>query len=394
MSAVVPRSLTRGGTETLPERALPATIRPIPTARRGQLRQFPSESLGLAVSDLAAVAFVFGTFQLVSLSGVVVAAIVLPTYRAIGLYRPRLSLSVLDDLPRLAGGIAIAVMGTAAVAAPGDYLVRPSSLSTLLLAGSLFAFRLVSYGLVRNRRATGLNSRRALVIGADPVGMRLAQTLQEHPEYGLRVVGFLDRGPFAADRLPAPLLGSHRDLVRTVEQYDISVVIVAFCSGSGGELVELLRGPWRVDCDIFLVPRLFEVQAFGRTDHVRGIPLTRLRRAPFTTWPWKVKRIVDVVAAALLIVLLSPVMALTVAAVRIESGGGVLFRQRRVGRNGRSFIMLKFRSIQPVDEAESSTLWTVRGDGRLGCVGRLIRRTSLDELPQLFNVLRGECPSV
>ena len=389
MGVVDPRFRTLTGAGTRRDSALAATVRTISGQRHaegGRLWRHPPEPVSLVFLDLAALA----TIRPASAWDLVIAAIVLSTYLATGLYQPRLSLSVLDDLPRLAGGIAIAVMSTGSVAALANQPVAPIYERAVLLAASLLAFRLLSYSLLRRWRAMGFGARRALLIGAGQVGTQLAQTLQKRPEYGLRVVGFLDRHAFAAHRLPAPLLGKDRDLVDAVGQYDISVVIIAFGNGSSRDLVELLRGPWRQGCDIFVVPRLFEVQARGRIDHIGCIPLARLRQSTVTTWSWKVKRFTDVMGAVILIILLSPLMVLTAVAVRIESGGGVLFRQERVGRNGRPFTMLKFCSVRPVDDAESCTLWTLNGDGRLGPVGRLIRRTSMDELPQLFNVLRGE----
>jgi len=126
------------------------------------------------------------------------------------------------------------------------------------------------------------------------------------------------------------------------------------------------------------------------TDLLRGIPLVRVRRAPFRTPTWRVKRAFDVVCSALALVVLMPVMAMCAVAVRIEGGPGILFRQERVGLDGRAFDVLKFRSLKPSTETESGTMWNIAHDDRLGPCGKFLRQTSLDELPQLWNILRGD----
>jgi exopolysaccharide biosynthesis polyprenyl glycosylphosphotransferase len=103
-----------------------------------------------------------------------------------------------------------------------------------------------------------------------------------------------------------------------------------------------------------------------------------------------VKRALDVVLSVIALLLLAPVLLAVAAAVRLEGGPGVLFRQQRVGREGREFELMKFRSMRPLDEAENQERWTIAGDPRIGPVGAFLRRTSLDELPQLFNILRGD----
>jgi exopolysaccharide biosynthesis polyprenyl glycosylphosphotransferase len=126
------------------------------------------------------------------------------------------------------------------------------------------------------------------------------------------------------------------------------------------------------------------------SDEVWGIPLVRVRRAVYRSPWWKVKRLVDIAVSAVALLLLSPVLVTCAVAVRLEGGTGILFRQVRVGVDGRPFEVLKFRSLKPVDETESQTNWNIKHDDRLGPVGRFLRASSLDELPQLWNILRGD----
>jgi exopolysaccharide biosynthesis polyprenyl glycosylphosphotransferase len=155
--------------------------------------------------------------------------------------------------------------------------------------------------------------------------------------------------------------------------------------------VQILRTCDRHKCEIFVVPRLFEMHGLGSgVDQIWGLPLVRLRRAAFRAPSWRLKRLFDVVVSGVALLLLAPLMLACALAVRLEGGRGVLFRQERVGLDGRPFQLLKFRSLRPASDDESRTRWNVANDARMGRVGRFLRHTSLDELPQLLNILRGD----
>jgi lipopolysaccharide/colanic/teichoic acid biosynthesis glycosyltransferase len=140
-----------------------------------------------------------------------------------------------------------------------------------------------------------------------------------------------------------------------------------------------------------VVPRLFELASSGSpdTEHLWGLPCVRLPRAPFRAPAWRVKRMIDVAAAAAGLIVLAPLLLLIAVAVRLEVGPGVLFRQDRVGLDGRTFSLVKFRSLRPTT-GDAPQRWSVVDDNRVGPVGRFLRRTSMDELPQLWNVLVGQ----
>jgi exopolysaccharide biosynthesis polyprenyl glycosylphosphotransferase len=217
--------------------------------------------------------------------------------------------------------------------------------------------------------------------------------LIEHPEYGLRPIGFIDSDPLLSDaERPAPLLGGTADLTDVVLDTGAHQVIIAFPSQPSSTMVDIIRTCDRLDCELFIVPRLFELH--DRSGHdvevVWGMPLLRMREAPFRRFSWRVKRLVDIVVSAVALLALSPVFAVCAAIVRGETGPGVLFRQQRVGLDGRFFTLLKFCSMRPADDAESATRWSIANDDRVGRFGRFLRSTSIDELPQLWNVLRGD----
>ncbi|MBA3233915.1 MAG: sugar transferase, partial [Propionibacteriales bacterium] len=204
--------------------------------------------------------------------------------------------------------------------------------------------------------------------------------------------GYVDSDPLIApDDRHVPLLGGTESLTRLLAEYRIRNVIVAFTTSRESVMVEMLRTCDRMACEIFFVPRLYELHGAGRqTELIWGLPLNRLSRASYRSITWRAKRVFDFLAATFALVLASPILAFCALAVRLEGGPGVIFRQERVGLDGRRFMILKFRSLRPANEAESSQCWNIGDDPRLGPVGKILRRSSLDELPQLWNVIRGD----
>ena len=325
---------------------------------------------------------------------VLLLGLVLALYAAGGMYRCRLSLSVLDDAPALAGR----ALTAAALATSADLLLTRSAADASLVAtGAVLAVvvpavRAAGYVYVRAMRARESAAHPTLILGCGRVAGQLARVLTDHPEYGLRPIGFLDDEPLLSrDERPVPVLGGTDRLVQVVRDFQVRNVVVAFGSAREREIVDVIRTCDRLECEIFFVPRLFELHTTSHDmDQVWGVPLVRLRRAAFRSPVWRLKRGLDVVVSGAALVLLAPLLLACALAVRIEGGRGILFRQERVGLDGRPFDLLKFRSLKPVDESESQTNWNISHDDRLGPVGRFLRQTSLDELPQLWNILRGD----
>lgn len=311
------------------------------------------------------------------------------------LYRRRLALKVLDDVPYilvavLAGHLAVTLFDPAD--ASGRLKIVDVALSVALCA-CLVSFRVVGFAMAKRVRCAGAVQDLALIIGAGHVGIQLGQNLQQHSEYGVTPVGYIDVNPRVghSDQLPAPLPGGYEDLAAVIEDFNVAYVMVAFGAVREAALVDILRTCDRLDVEVFVVPRLFELHNTNRdTDDVWGIPLLRVRRAVFRSPWWRVKRLMDVAVSTVAILLLVPLLSVCALAVRVEGGPGIIFRQLRVGADGRPFEVLKFRSLKPVDESESRTQWNIAYDDRLGPVGKFLRASSLHELPQLWNILRGD----
>jgi exopolysaccharide biosynthesis polyprenyl glycosylphosphotransferase len=310
-----------------------------------------------------------------------------------GLYRSRLTLSALDDLPSLMSRAMVAgAVITALASVTGSEMGTTALITSALFGGLAVGGRTVAYTVIRRARSSGFVRHDVLILGAGKVGGLLAQTLLDHRDYGLAPVGFLDDDPLLRpEQQPVPVLGQLADLAATIQTRKIRVVVVAFGSMRESGVVEILRTCDRLRCEIFFVPRLYELHAVSREmDLVWGIPLVRLRRAAFRTFGWRAKRAMDALLASIALVAAGPLIGACAMAIRLQGGPGVLFRQERVGLDGRSFTVLKLRTLRPVSTDETTVRWNVADDTRLTRVGRFLRRTSLDELPQLWNVVRGD----
>jgi exopolysaccharide biosynthesis polyprenyl glycosylphosphotransferase len=326
--------------------------------------------------------------------GVIFTAVLTVTiFASGGLYRGRRHLSFLDELPSLCGRLLASAAIVAIIAAErhdsveyvGGFLKVVAVSAVLVLVGRALTRNVV---IVARRRRWVEHG--AIILGGGPVAIELARLMRRYPEYGLRFAGFVDVEPTGHSRPEGmPLIGHLDDLPELVEAVEGEVVIIADINCAETRLLQSARLPTVMACDLWVVPRLREFHSTGGIpDHIGAIPVVRVRRPVLSGPKWLVKRASDILFASVALVLLSPVLLLCAIATRIEAGG-VFFTQQRVGRYGRPFELVKFRSIRPGDEADPQTNWSVSED-RIGPVGRFMRRTSLDELPQLWNILRGD----
>jgi exopolysaccharide biosynthesis polyprenyl glycosylphosphotransferase len=247
-----------------------------------------------------------------------------------------------------------------------------------------------------------------LVLGAGDVGQLVARKLLLHPEYGINLVGFVDAEPKEQrpDLAHLTILGDPTDLPELVELLDVERVIVAFSKEADSELVELMRTLNALGVQIDIVPRFYDVLGAQADVHtLGGLSLLGLPPLRLTRWSRFLKRGMDVTGAAAGLLLFAPLLGLIALLVKLDSRGPVLFRQTRMGASERTFEILKFRTM--VVDAEAlksevahlnmhardggdSRMFKVPGDPRVTRLGNFLRRWSLDELPQLINVVKGE----
>jgi exopolysaccharide biosynthesis polyprenyl glycosylphosphotransferase len=253
----------------------------------------------------------------------------------------------------------------------------------------------------RRARRKGDAGQRALIVGAGNVGRLIGKRLLEHPEVGLRPVGFLDKEPLHGGEVTGlPVLGASWDLDRILRDKRIEHVIVTFSTAPEKVLLRVLKRCDQLGIATSLVPRLYEKS----TEHVTvvplgGVPLIARHSPNPRSWRFAVKHSLDRAGAALAILVLAPLIGALALGVWASLGRPILYRAERVGRDGRRFDMLKFRTMLPMTEEEQANLVvdpeigtggvSSTGDRRTR-LGAFMRRTSLDELPQLFNVLKGE----
>ena len=310
-----------------------------------------------------------------------------------GLYRPRRHVSILDHLPSLAGRLMVAVAVVAVISA-----MRHDSVDNMVnfVRTLAMAAGLVIVGRVITTRLTVFARRRrwvehtTLIIGAGPVAVELARLLRRYPQYGLRFVGWIDSGSRTGPEGP-PLAGTLADLEAVIAMTRCEVLIIADSDYPEPALMEVLARPGCARCDLWAVPRLWGSGSQGRVpDDIGAIPVVHIRHTTLSGPRWLIKRLSDILFVMAAIVVLSPLLILCALATFIEGGRGIFFRQVRIGRNGRPFELIKFRTMRPADEHEAQTNWSIANDPRIGPVGRFMRRSSLDELPQLWNILRGD----
>ncbi len=305
-----------------------------------------------------------------------------------GQYASRITLSVSKDAGPLAVAVSVPLM-VIAIFDGFDAQVRPFVLVGVASLCLLLLGRACAYAGIRRARTKGAFAQRVLIVGAGQVAERLADVLEAHPSYGLHPIGLLD--DCADDSLSRPVLGGIDQLDDVLRKHHIDRVVLAFGVNRDPDLVRVIRSCENADVDMHVVPRFFELglQAAARdVDMVWGYPLVRLRRSTTRSSSRRLKRAIDSGISAVMLMVTAPIFALLALSVKLSSPGPVYFRQRRIGKNGRGVEVLKFRSMRMNDE--SDTQWSVDEDARVTKIGRFMRKTSLDELPQLWNVLRGD----
>lgn len=267
----------------------------------------------------------------------------------------------------------------------------------LLAAFFLAAFRVALRSLLRWVRAHGFNLRHVLVVGEGEGMIRVVERIDWYPELGLRVKGLVTRDGLALSIRTSrhldnkPVLGCYDDLPALLARGGVDEVLLALPHAEQPALTRLLNSIHDETVDIRILPDVHEYVTFGcRLEQLDGVPIVRLNDSPMSGWGSVVKRLFDVTASMIALVLLAPVMVLIGLGVKLSSPGPVLYRQERMGLDGRTFNMLKFRSMRTDAEAASGAVWAKAVDDRRTGFGTFLRKTSLDELPQLWNVLVGD----
>ena len=334
--------------------------------------------------------------------------VVLLLFQLRGMYKAPMRLELTEALRQIVSATAVAAVLTMAarvLSTNEAYVAAETVRHWVAVVPLLVAGRAAVLLTEAHRRRVGAGGRRTLVVGAGVVGRLTARRLLSDRALGLVPVGFVDDDPReATDETAALAVHPWDDFDDIVREQDIEHVIIAFSGAEHPRLIALARRAWELGVGVSVVPRLFELEGErAETEHLGGLPLVGLRPADRQGWQFRLKYALDRVVAAGLLVLLTPVLLLAAAAVRLTIGGPVLFRQPRVGRDGVAFEMLKLRTLRDApDGYEADAEWAstelggepVAGyaplETRVNRVTHFLRRSAIDELPQLWNVVRGE----
>jgi exopolysaccharide biosynthesis polyprenyl glycosylphosphotransferase len=245
-------------------------------------------------------------------------------------------------------------------------------------------------------------SERTLIIGAGAVGHLLGEKIAKHPEYNIKLVGYLDDGePFESSRASVPVVGGLEDLNDVIDQYGVTRAIIAFSRARHQQILDVVRTCGDRGVRVNIVPRLFEILSSQTSmDDVEGIPLLDVAHVELSRFNMIVKRVFDLLVGGILLLVALPLIGVLAVAIKIDSRGPVFFRQERMGRGGKVFRIYKLRSMHVdaedrrhdlVEQNEySGPMFKIKSDPRTTRLGGFLRKLSLDEVPQIFNVLRGE----
>jgi len=312
-----------------------------------------------------------------------------------GLYRPRSSRAE-EWVSVLTGTIlgTVVLSGVLLWVRPGqpEEFYSRATLAIFACAAALLVMsgRTLVRAVVDRRHRSGKDLDRVLIAGSGDLASSVVERMRSHRELGFEIVGFVSEAVGeTVDTLSR--LGGLDEVESIVRAMKIDHVFVALPQSSGGEMMRLLDVLVKECVSIHVVPDLLQFMALrSRLEDLDGLPTINLSDTPLLGWSRFVKRLFDIIVSGVALLLVAPVMGAIALFIYLEDRGAVFYRQVRMGLDGAPFQILKFRSMQPDAEEASGAVWAQQNDPRRTRVGRLIRAWSLDELPQLWNVLRGD----
>lgn len=317
-------------------------------------------------------------------------------FKSFDLYRPRRISSHLSEIWDMTKACSLATLMVVAL----SFFLRQfeySRLVLLLFWGLSIVFmtlsRWSSREILRFLRKRGYNQRYALIVGAGSLGQDLAAKLHRHRELGVRVIGYLTRRREKVGQKlrEIKVLGSYDELPEVLVSHPVDQVFLALPYDAYTHAEKIIRFLQDRTVDVRIVPDLLQFMTIGgQAELFEGLPIVTLQATPLYGWNQIIKRGADIFLSTLILLLVSPVMLAVSILIRLTSAGPILYRQERMGYDGRLFEMLKFRTMRMNAEEQTGAVWARPNDPRRTPLGSFLRRTSLDELPQFWNVLKGE----
>jgi Undecaprenyl-phosphate glucose phosphotransferase len=316
-------------------------------------------------------------------------------FSAMNLYRPRRMGSHLAEFVDIAKANTLCILILAAL----TFFLKTFDYSRLVIVyfwllnlGVLGFSRMVFREILRMLRRLGYNQRHVLIIGAGTLGQRVVRMLKAHPELGMTVQGYLSRNAAKVGQQfeGVGVIGTFRQAPELLAG-QVDVVFLCLPPEVEGEAEHLMQMLSRTTAEVKIIPSIYEyITLRAEAEIFSGLPIITLQGSPLYGWNIFLKRAFDLVGSLVALVMTLPLMGVIAVLIKLTSPGPVLFRQRRVGLDGGAFDIIKFRTMSVDAEKTTGPVWAKPGDDRCTPIGRILRKTSLDELPQFWNVLKGE----
>ena len=314
------------------------------------------------------------------------------------LYHLSRATSLVDEFYALFGGVSLGVLlGVAVAALTLKNSVFEANLPRVMIAYDwlaglgLTALGRAALQTIRNvLRGRGGAQDKILIIGTDEATDLILQKIQGSPFLGYQVLGLINEDGAPEAVRGVSVVGGVADLSRLIDELNVDEVIIALPDAPDDELIYLIGLCHRERVSLKVFPNLYDIMTSGVTiDDLGGLPLLTIRDVALRGWKLSFKRAMDIAGSLAALIVLSPLMMLTALLIKLDSKGPVFFVQERMGLDAKPFPVLKFRSMR-LDAEVGGPGWTVKDDPRVTRLGRFIRKTSIDELPQFINVLLGE----
>jgi len=317
-------------------------------------------------------------------------------FKTFGLYRPRRISSKIAEVMDIVKATTTATLILVSL----TFFVRRDEFSRLtflcfliICVIALCVERILFREFLRLIRKRGYNLRYALIVGTGSLGQGITDKLHKHPELGIKIRGFLSEDNYqVGDELEGlKVLDTFENIRNVVVNHKIDMVFITLSLSAQEKLKSVLDDIGDEMVSIMVIPDLFEFATLrGGIGEFEGMPIISLRDTPLYGWNIVVKRVTDIVLSSIIILAVSPLMLLISFLIKMTSRGPVFYRQERMGLDGKIFNMLKYRTMTIEAEKKTGPVWAAKDDSRRTSIGTFLRKTSIDELPQFFNVIKGD----
>jgi exopolysaccharide biosynthesis polyprenyl glycosylphosphotransferase len=345
-----------------------------------------------SLTNIAPVIKGFPPFTVYLWSSWVVILVWLFIFHAMDFYGARRNISRIDEFFGIAKGVTLGMLLVTFVA----FFYRGFSYSRLVFIfiwgiGILFLsvsrFSLIVYEKRLHRRGIGLLN--AAIVGCSKWGQLIYQKVNRHPGLGIQIRGYVGANPLLSRTLER--LGDFEQIGAIAKEHRITVLFLALDEKESPELLRLIQACIGLHIRFYMIPdRVDMMTSRLRVEELEGIPVLKIKDLSITGWDAVFKRFFDIAVSAVTLIVFSPLFAAIAVLIKLGSKGTVFYKQRRVGLDGYEFTLFKFRTMSMEAEKETGPVWTVKEDARVTPIGRILRRTSLDELPQLIQVIMGK----